>query len=246
MTKDMNNKLFIIPKPNPNAKVRLFCFPYAGGSPAIFTPWIKKAHENIELVFVQLPGRGARLIEPAIDNMPEIIDELMLHLDFITSKPFAFFGHSLGSRISYEFASQLHTKNQLIPSKIFASGSRAPHCLSSGRHLHNLPHDEFITELRDLNGTPKEVLENEELMELLLPLLRADFKIADTYVAKQLTLPIPIHVFNGIEDSVQKKHVFAWQELTSQPYQLTEFSGGHFFIHQYADEMISIINQQLA
>ncbi len=246
MIKDMTNKLFIIPKPNPNAKVRLFCFPYAGGSPAIFTPWSDKASEYVELVFVQLPGRGARLIEPAIDNMPDIIAELMCHSDYITSKPFAFFGHSLGSRISYELAFQLLDVGLPTPQKIFASASRAPHCISTKPHLHGLPHDEFIAELRDLNGTPKEVLENKELMELLLPLLRADFKIADTYVAAQCALPIPIHVFHGVDDEILNEHVTAWQELTTQPYQLTEFSGGHFFIHQYADEMISIINQQLA
>ncbi len=172
----MNSKLFITPKPNPNAELRLFCFPYAGGSPAIFTPWIEKASECVELVFVQLPGRGARLVEPAIDNMPDIISELMVHQDYMTSKPFAFFGHSLGSRISYELAFQLLDAGLPTPRKIFASASRAPHCTSTKRHLHGLPHDEFIAELRDLNGTPKEILENKELMELLVPLLRTTSK----------------------------------------------------------------------
>ncbi len=246
MTKDMNSKLFVTPKPNPNAELRLFCFPYAGGSPTIFSSWIEKANDNIELVFVQLPGRGARLVEPAIDNMSDVIEELMFYRDYLTSKPFAFFGHSLGSRISYALASQLLLENLPTPQKIFASASRAPHCKSGKRILHALPHDEFIAELRDLNGTPKEVLESKELMELLIPLLRADFKIADTYVAEQRALPLPIHVFHGSDDEIVDEHIAAWQELTTQPYQLTEFAGGHFFIHQYADEMISIINQQLA
>ncbi|MEJ6475000.1 thioesterase II family protein [Pseudoalteromonas piscicida] len=241
----MSSKLFITPKPTPNASLRLFCFPYAGGSPSIFTPWIEKVGEHVELVFVQLPGRGARLIEPAIDNMPQIIDTLMQHQDFITSKPFAFFGHSLGSRISYELASQLHQNALPTPRKIFASASRAPHCSSSSTPMHDLPHDEFITKLRDLNGTPKEILDNAELMELLLPLLRADFKIADTYVANQHPLSSPIHVFHGIEDDILDEHVDAWQDLTEHPCTMTKFEGGHFFIHQYADDMIAIINQQL-
>ncbi|MDW7549616.1 thioesterase II family protein [Pseudoalteromonas peptidolytica] len=241
----MNNKLFIIPKPNPNATLRLFCFPYAGGSSTIFTPWIEQANTHIELVFVQLPGRGARLMEPAIDNMPEVIEELLLYKDFITSKPYAFFGHSLGSRISYALACELHTLGLPLPSKVFASASRAPHCTSNKKYLHDLPHDAFIAKLRDLNGTPKEVLDNAELMELLIPLLRADFKIADTYVAEQRALPTPIHVFHGVEDEILDEHILAWQALTAQPCTYKYFDGGHFFIHQYGEEMINIINQQL-
>lgn len=242
----MNGKLFTFPKPNPTATVRLFCFPYAGGSSAIFKPWINSVSDSIELVLVQLPGRGERLMESPLDSMEAIIKELMQHKEFITSKPYALFGHSLGSRIAYELALTLAQNEHTVPLKLYASASRAPHCLSTRPHLHNLPHNEFIQALHSLNGTPKEVLDNQELMELFLPLLRADFKIADTYLADQHPLESEIHVFHGVEDEIERDHVEAWQALTCKPYELTEFPGGHFFIHQHYNEMMKIINQQLA
>lgn len=242
----MTNTLFITPKPLPHAKIRLFCFPYAGGSTRIFLDWPNLIAPDIELVFVQLPGRGVRLIDPPHHSMEGILSELMEHTDFITSKPFAFFGHSLGSRISYELAYQLHQRALPAPLKLFASASRAPHLSLAKKMIYNLPDDEFINELRQLNGTPQEVLENKELMEFILPLLRADFKVADTYIAKPLALPVPIHVFQGIDDKITDEQTTAWQAVSQHPLDLSKFNGGHFFIHQYSPEMVNKINQDLS
>ncbi|KZN32658.1 hypothetical protein N480_25295 [Pseudoalteromonas luteoviolacea S2607] len=234
----MTSKLFSIPKPNPNATLRLFCFPYAGGAPSIFMPWVNDMPAHIELVAVQLPGRGARLMESAHNTMDALITELMSHQAFITQKPCIFFGHSLGSRIAYELASHLLQTDKTIPLKIIASGSRAPHLKSHKRPFYNLPHDEFVEELKSLNGTPKEILENTELMELFLPLLRADFEIAECYQANKDALPTPINVLFGTDDvDVTAEQIDAWQDLSAAPITKHEFNGDHFFINTCSDEV---------
>ncbi|MFC3032190.1 thioesterase II family protein [Pseudoalteromonas fenneropenaei] len=241
----MNRKLFCIPRANPNATIRLFCFPYAGGSSSIFTSWVNFVAPHIELVFVHLPGRGIRMMEEPHEFMEDVIAELLAEHSFISSKPFAFFGHSLGSRIAYELTQQLHYHRFPLPEMLFVSASRAPHISNHKKLLHNLPYDEFIAALKELNGTPREVLESEQLMNLLVPLLRADFKIAETYIAECRPLPINIHVFNGSEDDIPEENVAAWQHLSENPIARTDFASGHFFIHHYSSEMVNVINQSL-
>ncbi|MDK1288560.1 thioesterase II family protein [Pseudoalteromonas umbrosa] len=239
-------KLFLIPKPNPHATLRLFCFPYAGGAPNIFMPWLNKLPNNVELVLIQLPGRGARLMEAPHNKMSSIIDELMLHSSFITQKPNVFFGHSLGSRVAYELALTLQKNNLALPQKLIASGSRAPHLENHKTPIYHLPESEFITKLRELNGTPKEVLDNAELMELFLPLLRADFEIADCYQTEKHPLPVPIDVFFGHEDiDVTPPMINAWQALSALPITQHAFNGDHFFINSHSEQVIKAVSKLL-
>ncbi|MDK1314036.1 thioesterase II family protein [Pseudoalteromonas ardens] len=242
----MNTKLFVIPKPNPNAKLRLFCFPYAGGSPAIFMPWVGLLPNEVELVFVQFPGRGARMTETAYTDMQHKVDELLTHQAYITEKPFAFFGHSLGSRVIFETTKRLVALGAPLPVHLIASGSRAPHTNSNKTQTYHLPHDEFVAELLKLNGTPKELLEHKELMELLIPLLRADFQIAECYQAQPVSLPCPITVFHGYDDiEISAEQLHGWQDLSKHKIDIHYFNGGHFFINQCKEEVISQVNQVL-
>ncbi|RZM76729.1 thioesterase II family protein [Pseudoalteromonas rubra] len=242
----MNNKLFVIPKPNPNAKLRLFCFPYAGGSPAIFMPWSGELHPEVELVLLQFPGRGARMGEPAHIEMQHKVDELLAHQAFLTEKPYVLMGHSLGSRVIFEVTKHLVEQNAPLPLHLIASGSRAPHTGSSKAQTYHLPHDAFIEELYKLNGTPKELLEHKELMELLLPLLRADFQIAECYQAQATALPCPITVFHGHDDiDISAEQLHGWQDLSEHKIDIHYFNGGHFFINQCRDEVLHTVNQVL-
>jgi len=174
-------------KPNPRAAIRLFCFPYAGGGATIFRTWQSGLPSEVEVCPVQLPGRGRRLTEAAYTNVHTLVQGLAQGLFPFLDKPFAFFGHSMGATISFELARYLRREHHLMPRHLFNSGRRAPHVPGTQAHTYNLPDDEFLATLHDLKGTPREALEQPELMELLDPKevdqRRDDFelKVIDVY-----------------------------------------------------------------
>ena len=224
---------FVCPRPNPQAALRLFCFPYAGGGVSIFHGWPNLLPPTVEVYSVQLPGRGRRLMEKPFDRMPDLVEAvskaILPHLD----KPFAFFGHSLGAIISFEVSRRLKKEHRREPEHLFVSGSGAPQTSRSGRALHNLPDSKFIKGLRELDGTPREILENTELMRLLLPTLRADFAVSETYVYEPAPpLDCPITAFGGLQDrEVNRKRLESWRSQTRASFSLQMFAGDHFFLH---------------
>lgn len=244
----INDKLFLIPKPISDPSVRLFCFPFAGGAANTFIPWVEPlAAEEVELVLIQPPGRGSRFGEPPHTNMDSLIEELMQYAAFITSHiPYVFFGHSLGSRVAYELCCRLMTSGLPLPEYFIASGSGAPHLPNEDACLHDLPQKEFIQQLKQLNGTPKELLENQALMELVTPLLRADFRISDTYQAKKICMPFPILVFSGEDErDITPYQLESWSDLSTQGCEWVQFPGDHFFIDQYCEQVLTQVSSAL-
>ncbi|MBE0457792.1 thioesterase [Pseudoalteromonas prydzensis] len=220
--------------------MRLFCFPFAGGSTVTYMPWIERFGDEVELILVQPPGRGTRINEHPYDNMNSLVEELMLDAAYFTRIPYILFGHSLGSRVAFELCCQLKYSEFPLPEYFIASGSKAPHLLKKNNGFYDLPQDKFIQELRKLNGTPLEVLLNQELMELLIPMIRADFKISDTYQSKKNCMPFPILVLNGDSDTgMVKDQVVAWSELTRSVFNIVQLPGDHFFINQSICEVIT-------
>lgn len=180
-------------------------------------PWVEHFGPNIELVLVQLPGRGSRITEVPHDNMNSCVDELVKHADFIASKPCVFFGHSLGSRIAYALSCKLFQLGYRLPRHLLASASCGPHLTNTKRSLYDLPEHAFLDALKKLDGTPPEVLENSELMELLSPLIRADFKVAELYKATSAPLNIQLTVLSGTQDSgVSREQIKAWADLSKK------------------------------
>ena len=221
------------PKPNPKARLRLFCFPFAGGAASIFRTWPDQLAPDIEVCPVELPGRGKRLREPLFTGILPLIEILTPALLPYLDIPFAFFGHSLGTIISFELARQLRREKAPSPRHLFISGRRAPQVPPRKRPLHNLPKSELIEELRQYNGTPETVLANQELMELFLPILRADFGINENYTyTSEPPLNCPISVFGGLEDTdANSDELNAWRDQTSSTFTIDMFPGGHFFIN---------------
>ena len=234
-------------KPNPSAKLRLFCFPYAGGGPAIFRTWQSELPQEVEVCPVQLPGRGRRLKEAAYTNVHTLVQELAQGLFPFLGKPFAFFGHSMGASISFELARYLRREHHLMPRHLFVSGRRAPHMPATHTPIYNLPEPEFIAGLRDLNGTPHEALEQPDLMELMLPLLRADFELSETYTyLNGPLLDCPISIYGGQEDGdVPREYLEAWGELTTGPVSLKIFPGDHFFVNTAQNALLKTLSQEL-
>ncbi|BAU09023.1 thioesterase II family protein [Fischerella sp. NIES-3754] len=237
----------ICPKPNPDAQIRLFCFPYAGGSANIFRHWSNHLPTTIEVCAIELPGRGMRIKLPPFTQLEPLVTELASVLKSKLDKPFAFFGHSMGAFVSFELALLLRKQYDLNPSHLFVSAHRAPQLVDPKPPIHSLPEAEFIAELRRLNGTPQALLENDELMQLFIPLLRADFAVLETYVyTQQAPLNIPITAFGGLQDQeVSRDQIQAWQEQTSASFSLHMLPGDHFFLHSFYESILKIISQQI-
>lgn len=241
-----NSDWFVIPSPKVNPSLRLICFPYAGGSAANYQRWSSKLPDFVELIIVQPPGRASRLLEPAISTMPEMMDALLPFKKELTSRPYVLLGHSLGSRIAFQFALDVIRLGEAPPQQFIASGSRAPHTPKLSERICDLPDDVFLQKIEAMNGTPAEVMENKELMSLLLPMLKADFTIADNYIAPRESLPCPITAFSGQDDAqVNKEQLIAWSELTSNQFDYQYFEGGHFFIDTNVENVLNKINQIL-
>lgn len=234
-------------KPNPRARVRLFCFPYAGGGATIYRTWPTNLPASVEVVPVQLPGRGRRLNEPAFTSTTELIPVLAEALLPYCDMPFVFFGHSMGATISFELACHLRREHDLRPRQLLISGRRAPHVLNPNPPTYNLPEPEFIRTLRELNGTPKEVTEHPELMELMLPLLRADFALSETYTYRPVEpLECPVSVYGGTQDTdVSREQLEAWREVTTGAFSLRFFPGDHFFLTSAEPLLLSAVAREL-
>ena len=196
---------------------------------------------------MQFPGRGERMLETPYTKVSPLVEAMAIAMRDYLDKPFAFFGHSLGAVVGYELARHLQKEYGLQPRQLFVSGRRAPHVPNHEPPTYDLPQDEFIEELRRLNGTPKEVLEQPELLHMILPLLRADFEMVQTYSYMEgPPLTCPIMGFAGMQDEeVDVEDVNAWQAHTSASFRLQKLPGGHFFLHTAQSLLLQILSQRL-
>lgn len=234
-------------RPGSAARIRLFCFPYAGGSSAIYRPWSRELPREIELVPAILPGREFRLREPAYTQVEPLVETLTREIFPFLDKPFAFFGHSMGAIISFELARRLRAERRVEPDHLFVSGRRSPRVPRRDPYIHELPEAEFNAELERLNGTPREVLEHKELMEMLNPMLRADFSLcyAYTYVPGE-PLRCPLTVLGGIQDeTAPRDDLEAWCMETTGGCKVHVLEGDHFFINQQHTAILDIIQRAL-
>ncbi len=233
---------------NSNAELRMFCFPYAGGSAQIFASWWRGLPNFVQVVPVQLPGRGNRISETPwrrIDQLADAIAEDLLPV--FEEKPFVFFGHSMGATLAFEVVRRLSGRDQVIPEFLLISGRRAPHVPDDDPPTYDLPKDEFIKELKRLNGTPEEVIQSKELMELMEPMLRADFEAVQTYeYVPSPPLDIPFFVMGGVDDlEVAREHLEGWRTHTTGSFSLHMFPGDHFFLHPQKETLLRYISQVL-
>lgn len=230
---------FIFPKRNDGAKLRLFCFPYSGSGAFAFRTWPENVPSQVEVCAVQLPGRENRLRERPFTRVHPLVQTIATEIEPFLDKPFVLFGHSLGALIAFELARELWHCYGVIPEHLFASARVAPQCPNRETPVYRLPDDQFIERLRDFNGTPDTVLHNKELMEMLLPVLRADFEVNESYdhtTASASPLPCSISAFRGSQDAnTPYDDVAAWGEQTSTGFTLRTLPGDHFFIQSSAD-----------
>ncbi len=187
------------------------------------------------------------MAEPPFVDLPALIEPLTEAIKPYLDKPFAFFGHSMGALIAFELARKLRGEYGVEPAHLFVSGRRAPQLPDSDSVTYNLEEAEFIEELRRLNGTPREMLENPELMQLMGPVLRADFQVCQTYVyTDSLPLHCPITVFGGLKDNdVTREYLQPWRDQTNYSFTLRLLPGDHFFLHSSEAILLRMIAQEL-
>ncbi|HVQ39977.1 MAG TPA: alpha/beta fold hydrolase [Pyrinomonadaceae bacterium] len=236
----------VVLAPRPAARLRLICFHYAGGGAHAYRTWDRSLPPSIEVVAVQFPGRGARLREEPLTSVDVLLPALMEGLLPALSKPFAFFGHSMGALIAFEVTRSLRRLRKTLPVHLFVSGRGGPRERDWDVKLSDLPEEELIAELVRYGGAPKEVLENTELMRLMLPTIRADFKVCETYsYVREEPLDCPISACNGVEDfELKQERLEAWRDETST-FKSRMFPGSHFYLQKSEHSILQAIVRDL-
>lgn len=233
---------------DPDASVQLFCFPYAGGNAAAFLPWQPLLGRDVELWVAQLPGRGGRLFETPPHDLDDLVAQLTEAVAEHVDRPFALFGHSLGALVAFEVARALRHDGLPTPDSLWVAGAEGPQTRAVVHPLHDLPDAELVEALRDYGGTPTELLDDREMMELLLPGLRADLALDECYTYRPgAPLDLPIHLLLGNRDPhVEPTRVAGWSYESSQPVRRHVFPGDHFFLFPHQATITALLATALA
>ncbi|MDF0729677.1 alpha/beta fold hydrolase [Pseudomonas entomophila] len=225
--------------------LNLLCLPYSGASAMVYSRWRRKLPAWLQVRPVELPGRGARLGEALQTDMQALARQLAAEQRLAASTPYALLGHSLGALLAFELAHELQALGCPPPVALFACGTAAPTRREDydGKNWREAKTDaELIDELRELQGTPEEVLANQELMSLTLPVLRADFLLCGHYAYRQRPpLRCPLHVLGGESDRASEEQLLAWGKETVGEFSQRLFPGGHFFIHEQEDRVLGAL-----
>jgi len=234
------NKWIVFPKKHESKispKKVLICFAHSGGGASVYHHWEKLLSPEIEIWRVQLPGREERWDERLERSMPELIakicDGLTLSLRNIHI-PYLFFGHSLGSLVTFETARELRRRNMKLPQQLIVSGREAPQCPDPDPPIRDLPEKEFLIELRKYEGTPESFFQDPDLIKFFLPILRADFTLGETYQYRdEPPLDCPLTVYGSVADpNLTTEGLRAWEKQTTNDFQLRMFEGHHFYLHE--------------
>lgn len=227
----------------PASLTHLYCLPCAGAGATIYRAWREAAPPSIEVVPVELPGRGRRFREAPISEMAHLVDALAPEIARDSGgRPFALFGHSMGAIVAFELACRLGPAVR----RLFVSGSSAPH-LRIVKERSSLSDDALTRELAELGGTPREILDDREMMELLMPMLRADFALVENYAGPgKAPLPCPVTVFAGRHDPyVDESGARAWEMYAARGFRFVPIEGHHFYLDGAADRILAEIGADL-
>lgn len=235
MKDTVGNRWFICWRRAVAPRLRLFAFPYAGGGASVFRSWVPLLPDGIELFGFQPPGRDGRFSEPVSTSLDEVVSagERVIRELARDGVPFAFFGHSLGALVAYSITCCMETASGVTPRHLIVSACVAPHRQTTVPDVHDLPDNDFIDWVQGLGGTPPEVWANAEMRELLLPILRADFRLVASFRDDDREpLHTPITALGGESDhSVPHDALAAWQERTRSASAVYMLPGDHFFVH---------------
>ena len=237
---------WIVKRPRPTARLRLVCFPCSGCGATSFRGWAE-GMPHVEVCAVRAPGRETRLREPAFTRMEPLVGAVVEALRGELDRPFAFFGHSLGSFVAFETARALRRAGLPAPRHLLLAGCPSPEAHPVKRPIHDLADAELVLALRRYGGTPDEVMKNDELMSLILPILRADLTVHETYATTpEAPLDLPITALGGLEDDhATRADLEGWRAHTTRAFLLRMFPGGHFFVNTQRTPLLGAVLQDL-
>lgn len=225
---------------------RLFCFAHAGGGPSFYRPWGAFLRPEIAVRRVLLPGRESRVEEPPFRHIADLVDPLCAALEPHLDRPCAFFGHSMGAVVAYEVARRLSGAGTAGPGCLIVSGRKAP-TVASTRRLSALPDDEFVAGVARLGGMPPEVLNEPDLLMMLLPALRADYELAETY--RPLPggrLRCPVVAYLGTSDpEVEYEQMRDWRAATTGEFMMRVFRGDHFYLKGGRPDVLHAVREDV-
>jgi medium-chain acyl-[acyl-carrier-protein] hydrolase len=238
---------FLAFQPNSNARLRLFCFPNAGGGIATLYGWLRGLPPSVQVCPVQLPGRENRRMEPLQNRLPPLITDLADAIEPLLNAPFAFFGHSLGALIAFELARKLRRRGRGNCVKLLASARMAPQEPITTPSICALPEPAFIAALQArFNAIPDAILADREMLTLYLPVLRADLEMIENYVyTPEPPLECPITVFGGTDDpTVTCNQLEEWRRQTSAGFNVRMFPGDHFFPKRCREAFVEAVGEE--
>jgi medium-chain acyl-[acyl-carrier-protein] hydrolase len=238
---------FVASHPRPNATTRLFCFPYSGGAALAFREWSNRLPESVEVWAAEYPGRGTRRREPSCLRLAPLVEGLATAVTALADRPFAFFGHSMGSLVAFELSREIRRRGLPPLGDLIVSGAPAPQCLEPGAFRHDMSEPELIALLQTLNGTPAALLENPGFLKMVLPVMRADFEVRGTYVhTEQPPLDCPLLACGGeLDPDASLSQLQAWSIHTAATFELQRFPGDHFYLNESPDALLGLLTSRL-
>jgi surfactin synthase thioesterase subunit/aryl carrier-like protein len=228
-------------------RLRLLCFPHAGGAASTFRRWQSLIGDEVEVWAVQLPGREGRRHEALHRRVASAVEEILSSLGPRLEQPFALFGHSVGAYLAYALALELRRRGRRPPEHVFVAAQVPPHDRLIPDPLHRLTDAELLARLERYGGIPAELLAHRDALELALPRLRADLEVSETFAATSADrLDVPVTAFGGLHDrTIRGPDIDRWRELTTSRFHIEWWPGDHFFVHADAEEVVAQVHAAL-
>jgi len=239
----MQNWLKLIHRAAGHSQQQWFWFPYAGGGPAVFNPLKPYIPSFVDVYSAHLPGREGRFNEPPLSDLSLIVNNCTHAISAIANRRIVIFGHSLGALIGYLVAARLESSGITV-NRLIVSGRHGPSVVAKTMGISHLPDDEFLRAMATYGGMSEEILQCPEILEMMLPMLKADFGLSEHYETKQQHPKVrsEMIVAGAVDDDlVDFSKLENWKNFTTGPFRIVDFRGGHFYLESQAEALVSLM-----